>query len=229
MIPTYRFPNILRPGHDEQAQTLLANYFKESDSEGRPAFTGAKFETLGHEWSASATKNTITAEDLLAVSCLSVNVPAKASIGILGNDAQAIKELLEDVPDLDLALWEADDVLLASDSAIDKLWKFLRRYKGIGPTTTSKLMARKRPNLIPIYDSVLADALGLKDSRHHWMVMRTMMLTEYAGEPLHQRLRRMVEKAELDFVTPLRAFDVIVWCAENPHLEGWRQRLGVSV
>ncbi|GAA4688841.1 hypothetical protein GCM10023198_04120 [Promicromonospora umidemergens] len=83
--------------------------------------------------------------------------------------------------------------------------------------TASKLMARKRADLIPIYDRVIGSALGQTSAEGHWEAMRQLMLTSVGGVPLHQRLGTMALDAGLaPLVTPLRVFDVLVWYAHNP-------------
>ena len=42
----------------------------------------------------------------------------------------------------------------------------------MGPMRTSKLLARKRPRLVPIYDSVVKKEFQLKDSRGFWAGLR---------------------------------------------------------
>jgi Family of unknown function (DUF6308) len=48
----------------------------------------------------------------------------------------------------------------------------LRSFNDVGPTTASKILARKRPRLLPIYDLIIAAEFGLKGSLRHWAGMR---------------------------------------------------------
>ncbi|WP_368245607.1 DUF6308 family protein [Janibacter sp. Y6] len=45
------------------------------------------------------------------------------------------------------------------------LWSAVRKLHDVGVTRTSKLLARKRPNLIPIYDSVILSVSSDTDCR----------------------------------------------------------------
>ncbi|SNU01227.1 hypothetical protein SAMN06298212_10851 [Ruaniaceae bacterium KH17] len=183
MSSTASLPAILHPENDARARELLSDYFTSQDWEGHPKFSGAKFESLGHAWNETETSNKITASDLLAVSCLSVNVPATATIDILGASARGISELLAAVPDTNLPIWAPEAAYQIDDpeSEMQQLWRHLRSYKDMGPVKTSKLMARKRPNLIPIYDDVVGAALGIPNSLGHWTTMREQMLIEQSG------------------------------------------------
>ena len=60
-------------------------------------------------------------------------------------------------------LVEPDRILepydLASNEAALALWRLLSDRRQLGPTCVSKLLAAKRPHLVPIFDSFVADAL----------------------------------------------------------------------
>src|SRR5699024_11443115 len=88
-----------------------------------------------------------------------------AALGILGDSSQEISRLLPDIgPELSIEKIKNEKEFekhLGDDSPAQELWNLLRRNDrrdrrwGIGPTTASKIMARKRPHLIPIEDSVV--------------------------------------------------------------------------
>jgi len=123
---------------------LLLDYFGPRGK--RTAYTGAHFETLGGPWD-QVQSDEITAADLLAVTTLSVEIPAAASIRILGDDAGKIRDLLAAIP-TDCDLPEASDELVDAGAPAE-LWSLLRDLPGMGPTMMSKLIARKRPRLAP--------------------------------------------------------------------------------
>ncbi|SNU01224.1 hypothetical protein SAMN06298212_10848 [Ruaniaceae bacterium KH17] len=227
MKPAPTIPEILLD--EDLPAELLRDYFNLRNPQTLPYFSGAKFETLGHRWDQASTTNKITPEDLLAVSCLAVNIPGRAAINILEEQKKDITKLLEQIPDTSLTLWDARESDIDTSSAMNNLWNLLNSNHNMGPTTISKLMARKRPNLIPIFDSVVSSALDLKKSTNHWTTMRDLMVTSVEGELLHIRLQRLVDKIELDYVTPLRAFDVIVWYFKNPRLNKRRHEEGLTL
>lgn len=206
-------PTILLPKYEPLVVELLRAYFGLG---GYPrAYTGAHFETVGHPWHDPATIDTVTAADIVAVSCLSVDIPAAASVKMLGTDAPHLAALLRRIP-ADLDLWSADDDVLEPGSAAWELWDAIRAHHGLGPTTASKLIARKRPRLVPIYDEVTRLQIGLASSVGQWDRMRELMRTEVEGAALHERLASTAARAGLPpAVTPLRVFDAAVWLWAN--------------
>lgn len=206
ITPVLRIPWVLTAEYEAVATRLLQLYFGK-DGRG-PAFTGALFQKIGGRGDAEEWKNVARAEDALAVAALSVDIPAKAAFALLGDRSEEVTRLLTDIPvGVDLVEEDAD---VSAESPASRLWYLLRKGVGIGPTTTSKLMARKRPQLIPIYDSVVRDALGLKDSRGHWEGMQRALRGN--DKELHHRSVRLRADAGLDSdVSALRVIDVVLW------------------
>ena len=136
---------------DSEAAAFLTEYYVTRD------YTGSHFESIG---SKAGTENVFTAADLYSVSTLSVQVPPRAGIGILGEEAPDFSQLLKQIPNVAIgSLSESEfEAYLGLESKAMELWDLLRRNRpgdsrwGLGPTTTSKIMARKRPHLIPIED-----------------------------------------------------------------------------
>jgi len=209
-----KLPAIFLPEYEPLAKALLQDYFDTEKSDPAQLFSGAHFETLTGRWDTEVPSGKITAGDLAAVSCLSVNVPGLAAVEILHKQADAISKLLQKLPPTSDTIWGVQAVTLEKGHPAWDLWDLLHGIPGLGTTTTSKIMARKRANLIPIYDSVVSAVLGI-GSTNHWDIMRNLMLSVVAGKPLHQRLADLVANLNLEAVTPLRAFDVIVWYANN--------------
>jgi hypothetical protein len=213
-----QLPVILKPENSDLAVALLRDYFAPPDGRGSD-FRGAQFERLGRPWNDHRYANRITASDIVAVNCLSVDVPGDVSIALLGADTAPVEALLEKIP-ADLDLWDATDEQVGPHSPARELWTYLRR-PGLGQMTTSKLMARKRARLVPVYDAVIAGELGLKNPGAHWEIMRKLLNTDVGGGvKLHDHLKALGERAGLDteLVTPLRVFDVATWYFGNPKL-----------
>ena len=120
--------------------------------------TGATFNTLCGGGDRPDTRNRFVADDLVAVTLLSVEVPPRAAIRILEDDADALSALLTALP-IDVPMWEADDSVYAAGSEADQLWSLLAALPGIGWVTVHKLMARKRPEMLPVYDNVVKSVL----------------------------------------------------------------------
>jgi hypothetical protein len=201
---SFRLPDALRDaGEDSQALAFLGTYY------GKPFgrnYTGAEFDF----WDSSGTRTTdydrFTADDLVSITFLSVAVRGMGAIDILRDGADEINSLLAQVgPDRDLAY---------EPGPIDRDWpawslnKRLQVPKHIGPVIASKLMARKRPRLIPIWDSVVTKVTG---TRHvQWEPLRLALAAD--SQALHHRLLRIRDAAGLsEQVSALRVFDVICW------------------
>jgi hypothetical protein len=200
-----QLPALLLSDDDERALAALRRYY--DPPFGAPnAFTGAAFDA----WDSSGTRaddvNRFTADDLVAVTFLSVEVPPKAAHALLKSRADEFSELLEAVgPDRDLADQQEK---FTGDGPEWTLQTALRGLPGVGPTTASKLFARKRPRLRPIYDSVVAAVTNTVEQQ--WEPMRLALRENNLA--LHRRLLGLRSEADLPKeVTALRVLDVIAW------------------
>lgn len=173
--------------------------------------------------------NAFEAADIVAVSCLGVTVPAELSAWLLvGEGARACGELLEGIcPGDRHASLEQHD--LADNQSALALWDLLIGHIGMGPTKVSKLMAAKRPALVPIYDDYVGQALlpNGSASRWRWWQPWQDLLRGDTGLELvecaeHVRARASEEVDVADLST-LRIIDIVVWMSEKEHR--W-QRLG---
>lgn len=176
-----KLPHILAdhgPETTARAAQLLRNYYTEILPTGRVR-TGARFDHWSAGGDSPGVMNQLTADDMLAASFLSVDFSRRASIGLLESRRTDIAALLSRIPaDVDLADMGKDEfnAVLGEGSPAWKLWDLLRGKKegkpdeewGIGPTKASKLMARKRPRLVPIWDSVVSKATHVESSLTQW-------------------------------------------------------------
>jgi hypothetical protein len=76
------------------------------------------------------------------------------------------------VPD-DVDLWEATDEQLAPAYELYRALRSGGVLAGVGRTTASKLMARKRPRPIPIVDSAVRGALEIEGDS--WIELRSAL------------------------------------------------------
>jgi hypothetical protein len=185
-------PDILSDQNVKAAAKLLHRYYREHDKKGLLS-TGSYFD----EWAGRGdthNRDVITDSDAVAVSMLSVTVPAKAMVGLAEPETAArITELLEQIPTevplSSLSSSEKAAALLTGQGPAALLWKELRSTKdnrwGIGATTASKIMARKRPHLIPIWDEVIGQAIGADSSDGQWMNWHGLLT---GGSGLPERL-----------------------------------------
>lgn len=200
-----RLPAVLhdQPDSADRAADLLACYYAKPPHEKHGRYAGARFD----QWHTQATANdpdVFSADDLIAVSQLAVHVDPWAAQVLLLDDAARFTELLRDLgPDRDLVT-EANP--WSDDWAGWQLWSALTALPGVGPTTASKLLARKRPKLRPIYDVHVAAALG---TQRVWPDLREAL---QAYDWLHQHLLDLRDRVGLPAeVSALRVLDVVVW------------------
>ncbi len=177
----------------------------ESLEEYLDRYSGRHFEQL-----ADSDGDHFTANDIVAVSMLSVTVPAEAASWLLGDDgADQTSALLQLIQPANLEIWD-DRADLSNGSPASQLWRSVKDLKGVGRTTASKLLATKRPHLFPIYDSVVSAALGI-GRRDDWQLWQTFLRSPEA-EPAKdavQQLHHEVPRSE--HLSTLRTLDIIIW------------------
>ena len=191
---------------DAGVRRAIADYFAPA---GSATFTGSQFEVIAD----TGRPNEITAADLVAVSMLSVDVPPRVSRWILGEEGhEAVAGLLSQVP-VDMDIWDPEaPKLLSKGGPLWDLWDLLdaanwpTRIKGngMGPTRLSKVLAVKRPRLVPVWDSVVGAVLGPIDG--FWEDMR-LALTDPS---MRSRIEDLTSDAP-DHVSLLRRVDAVVW------------------
>jgi hypothetical protein len=196
---TYRLPTALQDDDDAKAVEVLQRYFGRS---GGSRFTGSFFDG----WAQPQDPYRFTADDFVAVSFLTVFVPPLAARQVLEQQIDLFSELLHDVgPDRDL---------VEEEGSIDPGWPGwrlqteLRKLPDVGRTIASKLCARKRPRLLPIYDLHIGVVTNAR--KEQWVPLRDALQAN--GGALHERLLRLHRLADLPpEVSPLRVHDVIAW------------------
>ncbi|MDK1326633.1 DUF6308 family protein [Arthrobacter sp. zg-Y1143] len=209
-------PAILGQRNVQQAAGLLRSYYTRKLTSGHVR-TGASFDTWAGGGDAPDTVNRLTADDLVAVTLLGEDIKGPAALGLLGTYAAPVAELLEQIPaDLDMADVPPQDYIrvYGRNSAAWQLWDVVRGYAGgqwrMGAAKTSKLLARKRPRLIPIWDPVLARAADLDTSLTYWEEWHRLLTADDGA--LVRRLGSVQDAADLPVrISALRAMDVILW------------------
>jgi hypothetical protein len=182
---------------------LLKDYFSPLDLTGQQGYTGSRFELLSGGGDRPEVADKFVADDLIAVSLLSVNVPARAALYLLDDSTGSLRTALRAIP-TDIELVDAEDDHLA---AADRLWYEIRSLHDVGRTTTSKLVARKRPRLVPVQDTVTMAALGEPTKF-------TEPLREKLRAGLHTELIALRQESAIPSeVTALRVLDVLLWMA----------------
>ena len=191
--------DLILPFLDPQAHERVRTYFS-----GPRLYSGGRFELLGGGGDRPEIANTFTAEDIVAVSLLSVNIPGNAALAILEEHAEELNEHLSHLP-VGVDLWAAPRQVVKPGSHADQLWQLLVEISDIGWVTAGKLMARKRPRLIPLYDRVVKSAINVED---WWLSLHDAL----QDESLRDRLEEIRSQAGLgDEISLLRVLDVAIW------------------
>lgn len=189
---------------DVHASALVGAYFAEHES--APRFSGSWFERIGRE---DSSPGHLTAADLVAVTTLGVKIPGHAAIQMLGLRSAEIDGLLSDIPS-GVDLWDAPPSVVADGSAADRLWRLLESIDGIGWVTAGKLCARKRPRLLPIYDSVVKDALALPDGEGFWSALHRWLTNQPEAVDRLRQIRDDTPGVPPDLPL-LRVLDIAIW------------------
>ncbi|MET8087441.1 DUF6308 family protein [Micromonospora sp. NPDC005237] len=220
MRPPLTLAQVLTVLDEPQSVNDLRRYFGVA---GHSPFTGGQFERLGGGGDRPETRDVITAEDLVAVELLSVRVPPHTSLdllqGALGKAVTAeLREVHTNVP---LGRPEATSYIEKGGRA-DRAWRLLRNADGIGWVVAGKLLARKRPLLVPVYDEIVACAFRTRGNFWRWLHGR---LSEQEAT-LASRLFDLRRRAGLpeDAITLLRVLDVAIWMRHRDEHTGYRCR-----
>lgn len=177
-------------------------------------FTGGKFETYAHMRSSP---NEITGDDIAAVTTLAIRITLGGRSDIrpghilaLEERAADVRALLRDIPSaraLNTLDGEEFDRWLGEESPASQLHELLRRQVGLPRVATYKLLARKRPHLLPVRDTKVEAVLHPGEAAwwRPWWEELTSRTT------LVETLGRVREDAEVGHLSLLRVADICVW------------------
>jgi hypothetical protein len=214
---------------DEDHAVGLVQKYLEKDDAGRFRYSGACFERLGGGGDRPEVAYHVTADDLLAVSMLSVRVIRYYALDVLVYESREISRLLAQIP-LDVTLADTGaDKLIAEGGPAWELWELLHHIKPsfersqLGPVAAGKLLARKRPQLIPVYDSYVERALKRTRTHGTWWSDLHRQLTE--DTVLISKLEAVRTRAGADaaHLSLLRIFDIMCWMHGGKPEAEWTQ------
>ncbi|MFG2083799.1 DUF6308 family protein [Micromonospora tulbaghiae] len=182
--------------------------------------TGSQFERLGGGGDRPDSCNVITADDLIAIELLSVRVPPQTALDLLqGRLGRELSAHLAEIPtDVDLS-GEGALAFVDDGSHADRAWRLVKKADGIGWVIAGKLLARKRPALVPVYDEIVSCAFGTRRGFWRWLHGR---LREDSGM-LVGRLAELQAQARLpQEVSRLRTLDVVFWMRHRSEHTAYR-------
>jgi Family of unknown function (DUF6308) len=186
----------------------IATYFSE------PEFAGMTFSDLGRN-----PPDEIIADDLLAVSLLDIVWRPQAVRVLLGSNQRQLSGLLAAIPQA-TDLWDASSEDIRP---IDAMWDALTAIDGVGAASATKLLARKRPRLCPISDSVVNKAVDVP--HRTWDVLRCLLQDPAARAELEALRPAAAAGASL-----LRILDVALWAtySRSGAAQWVRERAGMA-
>lgn len=182
----------------DQVRQDLRTYFGGSEA----TYTGRWFD----EFAAVGDPNRFEASDVLAVEALSVAVPPEAAAALLITDSERFNSLLREIP-RDQNLWEVRRLDVDVGSPAEELHTALRTLRGIDWVVAGKLVAAKRPKLLPILDNEVRTYLQPPKSLF-WVSMHD----ELSETQRRQTISEICQDAP-PHVSLLRRIDVALWRA----------------
>lgn len=204
-------PELIRDD-DPKAVRSLQSYF---GLDGGRAYTGARFERWAGGGDAPQAKDRFTADDLVAVSMLSVHVPGHAAIEVLETSSTQLSDLLSSI-DSEQELVDVGNGVVDPSWPAWRAWQLLKDITGVGYVIAGKLMARKRPRLVPVYDALVREAVGAP--ANYWEALRLALRKD--NRALYNRLSRLRDTSGIGSdISVLRVFDVVAWMSARSGTE----------
>ncbi|WP_326566942.1 DUF6308 family protein [Amycolatopsis rhabdoformis] len=193
---------VLGPGRSASL-SALQRYF--ADGPLRESYTGRHFERFEGGGDALDVRDRVTSADVLALNFLSITDLAGVAVDTTVTHVAKIADLLQDIK-TDTAMHEAEWSTYAESSPAYELWALFKRCGGKNRwVTANKLLARKRPHLIPVYDSRVQALLGAPE--RFWACLWTWFHTD--DERRTDSLRELRSTVgEIEDISLLRCLDV---------------------
>lgn len=185
----------------------LRGYFA-LDTNGRPFYTGSGFERFDGGGDTPASQDQITSSDVLSLTFLQINRGlARVITEAKTVYADEIAALLAAIP-ADRAMHEVPWSTYANGSPAARLFDLLCKCGGKNRSVTaSKLLARKRPHLLPVYDSKVKKVLG--GPQNMWECLWTWFTDDDTRHPALEELRD--ETGGINDISLLRCLDIVLW------------------
>lgn len=194
-------------GREADAVKVLDAYF--APVSGRHGgFTGGAWDLFDPSGTRAASTNTFTADDVLACSLLSTPIQPRAALELLDAQRRRFEVLLErvgaDMDFVDIGSTDAEPF-----REVRTLYLALLQLPDVGETRATKLLARKRPRLVPIVDSVIKRVI-FGGAGTHWKPLHTALTAQ--ERRLWRRLLELRQASGLsEAISPLRILDALAW------------------
>ncbi|MCB0960863.1 MAG: hypothetical protein KDB04_15250 [Acidimicrobiales bacterium] len=203
--------------HQASLRRQVARYYADSppslDPPGRrrsTGYSGRWFDRLRLESPISS----FAPVDFLAAEALSVQLPPHAVAAILLTERDYFDGLLRQIPEA-TALWEVAHDELSPGAPLQQLYEALRTFDDVDAVKASKLLALKRPALVPIYDRAVRTFLA-PPRGGFWALVREWLSDEVARDEIMEATSTAPSGVGL-----LRRLDVAIWMqVEHPEKDG---------
>lgn len=198
-------PSLQEAARDRAVRLLQQYYAPSTPSSG---YTGGLWDSFDPAGNRTASANTFTGDDVAACALLSTEIHGRPTAELLVHQRRRFETLLERIgPDREFIEEASADA--APFEPVRELYRALVGLPHIGQTRATKLIARKRPRLVPIVDEVVARSVfsGLQT---HWSPLLRALQAQ--DRRLWNRLIALRNDAGLDDSVPvIRVFDVLAW------------------
>jgi len=219
MTATHMDPSHLCSVLRDRRPTFTNHLLRYYSADASVGFRGSNFDFA--EDGVDPSPNQITANDIESITRLSVKFSPEARTELLkGTTSKSLGCHFRKIDPLQ-ELHSFDSNPLVHDSVSWNAWEVLTdkrtrspNLKGIGQVKASKILARKRPHLFPIFDQVVACVLGFTDSKGHWEWTYNALVAnnlELAGELELLRAQAATQNVRISELSLLRVLDVAVW------------------
>lgn len=201
---------------DDTAVSLLVEYFTRRRSSGDLFYSGAHFERLGGGGDAEHVADRFDSNDLVAITALSVSLEPHGAMNLLTDPDGHWMRLLSLIPRDARLENPGSDAFMEEGRPAWELWErlagskqYLSKPDGSGPVVAGKLLARKRPHLIPIYDIRIKQLFERPKADHSFWAALAAALRADNGA-FRDQLVCLRGKASIgEDIGVLRVFDVI--------------------
>jgi hypothetical protein len=152
--------------------------------------------------------NVVTDFDLLALNFLGLRIEPLGYRQLLEHKGE-LEACLERI-DPATRLWEVEDEGHPGYQAANKAWQVIMNLYGFGYVGASKLLARKRPHLVPILDQWVGQFYD-HDTEEYWLPLAEALRAAGIREMI-ARLRPT--HLSDDDLSILRTLDIAIWMTE---------------
>lgn len=114
-------------------------------------------------------------------------------------------------PGPDIDLWDIGGEAIADGSPLAEMYNALKTIDQISYVRASKLLACKRPRLVPVRDTVVEDLLNAKTE--WWGPMKEVV----SDQSVRETIDRLSPDPVSESVSLLRRLDVILWMEGKRH------------